>query len=1848
VFQAHRYMCRSLCSFNLLYTPLQGNQSGFPGMLAVLSPHTDRAVSPDISVVTYGGNLTTDRLCPECDPVPCGDASLDSPPPEGSFAPCTFLSFVEHNFSQPITDAVYPNKSFTPLGGNFIPGTVVSDVAGLTLGTWQQEQPNIPPAYATVRRSVFAALVWETPLRAGQKPWLFGSPGWRLVFYAVINNSTQFLCFAPACFQPTHAWRITNDGQELPIWPIPQIATQQWQQNCSFQLLPYLQPTHIHNASHNGSVFPPLPPGTNGTLPPHIDLTDARWELTTNYWMYGGFFDVPPPPGTGMKVPGASSHCTLEQPLVFIAAGRYVSAFAYEPATNVTVDLHPSVNPAASMLDVCGGATECGSFVTDLSVFADETPDMRAEANYTQPASFNSETARAPFRDDDYRLSRDRMLWAAVSVQDPHSQTRLLTAALPEFSKPLPFRFQAQSPSLWNPAGLAKTTIQHGCQPVSTFDYLSGACVPRDIVQAPVDVPGRVVMVNTKWRSALPSLTSILRRTGCLPGDEACLETYINITGVASAMSQWVDSIPQAGDAKSASLTRSALALLSHAMTSRVPSALPAHAQYALTASQAVRGGFLPTPPSTAKGLAQMMWGALYGLRHIIFAATSSRMVLVVEATSFPSSEPLPVTALEQGRLAVDASNQFPMVGDVRSLVPTDNAQFLFAAVSREKWSVDSMERIVDICQQLALNPADPFLQQYSSACNPNGFAEDGSSLAPRRPGIADFLQVAAACMPGTYCPSFSEEIVDVLPDGEFSDFGFDRQTCSPGFYCKGGIRNECPTAFECPLEGMALPQPCPPDPTRSSTCFGTSPRIGPSLCPPGTLCGIPYMPAIGSPPGFVQNNLTNIFRSLEPCAEGEWCSLGRSLAEGPTLECPANTECPSTSILEPNVCTLGGRCTSASNCTMMPFCPAGTVHEEACPAGNFCPNETVKIACSLGTICESGSPVWRICPPSMYCPSSSESYPCPDGFYCPQGAVKPVPCGLLQRCVCPPKGCAEPADFTSILVVCVLPVIFYLVYQGALLWQRRRRAGRDEKVRLLRAAAQQRRQRRKQSGGLEMTENGGDLRTSLLASASAVRATSTSEYHPLHDNDDEEDDEEQGSSGKKIDYTSCASRMCQCLQVGGGRAIRFLRRREARMLIVGRQRTATAATGDGDDDDEEEGITRKMHTVDIRFEGLGLELPGGKKVLEGVTGQFRHGRLVAVMGPSGAGKSTLLTTLAGKAAYGKTLGRVFLNEMEAPGGLSEISHATGFVPQDDVMLRRLTVEENLRYAAFARLPATWSEEHKLMYAEGILELLGLSEIRHSLIGDESLRGISGGQRKRVSIAIEMCSDPTVLFLDEPTSGLDATSTFEVCTALRRIADLGLTIAAVVHQPRFEVFRAFHDVLLLGKGGRTVYLGPTSAVEAYFASPRLGLPCPRETNVADHAMDVIAGVVPPAFRTAHPDWHQSQLIEFWAEHGTTEIAGLIASGAVALEDGDIPPAAVHETTTGSSIQRAVVTPSGGGGSRASSIVGGGGAASAAPATVAVEPLSEMPPPRDYKNCCGLLWLLFRRAVILQVRRPELFFLDLVLVFIAALFLGLVYYGDPLFQPPQPREAFTGCPAQVATGCQLAVSIVNDQILGRGIMSLIAIGLTGSASFLRVFGNDRHVYWREASGLPQPSHTLAFFLSNDLARIPTLLLAPALYSIVFVTLTSPRAPLSEYFLISFAAYFTSTGLGYLVSILTPPSLAQLVGVVTVFSFAQFAGGAPTLPQLYTKVPPLCWLPWVSYVRYALEAQYTAEADQWKDLVTIQGVNMEQHVQDTFGFTLGAWPKDILIVLAFGLAFRILAAVTLWLKDRDKKL
>lgn len=255
------------------------------------------------------------------------------------------------------------------------------------------------------------------------------------------------------------------------------------------------------------------------------------------------------------------------------------------------------------------------------------------------------------------------------------------------------------------------------------------------------------------------------------------------------------------------------------------------------------------------------------------------------------------------------------------------------------------------------------------------------------------------------------------------------------------------------------------------------------------------------------------------------------------------------------------------------------------------------------------------------------------------------------------------------------------------------------------------------------------------------------------------------------------------------------------------------------------------------------------RTVLNGVSGIARPGELLAMLGPSGSGKTTLLTALAGRLP-GKVSGNITYNGQPFS---SSMKRKTGFVTQDDVLYPHLTVLETLTYAALLRLPKKLTREEKIEQAELIIVELGLTRCRNSVIGGPLLRGISGGERKRVSIGQEMLVNPSLLLLDEPTSGLDSTTAHRIVATLRGLAQGGRTVITTIHQPSSRLYRTFDKLVVLSEGC-PIYSGNAANVLEYFGT--IGyLPGFSLLNPADFLLDLANGVAPDVRKDDQQDFH---------------------------------------------------------------------------------------------------------------------------------------------------------------------------------------------------------------------------------------------------------------------------------------------------------------------------------------------------------------------------------------------------------
>ncbi|EGD82449.1 ABC transporter [Salpingoeca rosetta] len=244
------------------------------------------------------------------------------------------------------------------------------------------------------------------------------------------------------------------------------------------------------------------------------------------------------------------------------------------------------------------------------------------------------------------------------------------------------------------------------------------------------------------------------------------------------------------------------------------------------------------------------------------------------------------------------------------------------------------------------------------------------------------------------------------------------------------------------------------------------------------------------------------------------------------------------------------------------------------------------------------------------------------------------------------------------------------------------------------------------------------------------------------------------------------------------------------------------------------------------------------KRLLNNVSGYARAGELTALMGVTGAGKTTLLDVLARRKTGGTTLGNILVNGTVP--SKARFARLVGYCEQNDLHEPFSTVEEALHFSAALRLPASIPEEKRKVFVEEVMDLIELSHLRNRIIGSPGQEGgLSQGQRKRLTLGVELVANTSILFLDEPTSQLDSREAEVVMRVVRNVARTGRTVVCTIHQPNAELFSMFDQLLLLAKGGRAVFHGPTAKLQPYFEAIPGVLPKDEHVNPATWMLDVI-------------------------------------------------------------------------------------------------------------------------------------------------------------------------------------------------------------------------------------------------------------------------------------------------------------------------------------------------------------------------------------------------------------------------
>ncbi|XP_024984475.1 putative white-brown complex homolog protein 30 [Cynara cardunculus var. scolymus] len=811
-------------------------------------------------------------------------------------------------------------------------------------------------------------------------------------------------------------------------------------------------------------------------------------------------------------------------------------------------------------------------------------------------------------------------------------------------------------------------------------------------------------------------------------------------------------------------------------------------------------------------------------------------------------------------------------------------------------------------------------------------------------------------------------------------------------------------------------------------------------------------------------------------------------------------------------------RTTDSQPCCEGFFCPQGLTCMIPCPLGAYCPvaklnrqsgfcdpyhyqqpagkpNHTCGAADMWGPV-QMGSDIF--CQPGYYCPTTVDKIECPKGRFCRMGSVKSKPCFAGSRCE---KGTDIPSmKVFGIMLIGLLTAILIVVYNCSdqLMSTRyeRQAKSREAAARHVRETAQARerwqaaRNMAKKPTGLQGLQQHLSQTFSRKASArhdlkskipnpfsTGSRRESDKLTEMLQSMDDSSSNNEdlnleigdKNLKKKKIKTKKDLQTKSQIFKYAYGQIEKEKAMQEKNKNITF-SGLLSLAKRSGED-------IRKRPKIEIAFKELTLTLKGKQKcIMRSVSGKIMPGRISAVMGPSGAGKTTFLSALTGKITGCTMSGMILIN------GKNESIHSykkiVGFVPQDDIVHGDLTVEENLRFSARCRLSADLPKQDKVLIIERVIEALGLQGVRDAKVGTVEKRGISGGQKKRVNVGLEMVMEPSLLILDEPTSGLDSSSSSLLLRALRREALEGVNVSMVVHQPSYTLYKMFDDLILLAKGGLTVYHGPVKKVEEYFAG--LGITIPDRVNTPDYLIDVLEGITKP-----EGDVTAQQLPVKWMLHNGYRVPPDMLH--LCDQSGNSSPPSASESKNKSyngEIQRDVPTYN----------------------FFTTPDLSGRVTPGVFTQYKYYLERVLRQ----RTRDGRVQAADYLILLLAGACLGtMAKVTDDTFG---------------ATGYQYTV---------------IAVSLLCMIGALRTFSLDKLQYKRESSS---GMKSLSYFLSKDTMDHINTFMKPLVYLCLFYFFNYPRSSFGSNYIVLVCLVYCVTGIAYTLAISLEFSQAQLWSVL----------------------------------------------------------------------------------------------------------
>lgn len=691
------------------------------------------------------------------------------------------------------------------------------------------------------------------------------------------------------------------------------------------------------------------------------------------------------------------------------------------------------------------------------------------------------------------------------------------------------------------------------------------------------------------------------------------------------------------------------------------------------------------------------------------------------------------------------------------------------------------------------------------------------------------------------------------------------------------------------------------------------------------------------------------------------------------------------------------------------------------------------------------------VCQQGHYCPTSSkgtEMLICPKGTYCQPGASTPTPCMVGSRC---PEGSTYEMFLIPTIILILLDALLAI---GFLFYLLRKRLWRS---------------RQQHSNGLK--RKGTMKFVGVNTGYKEIPRDSDTDHDvpPMQATYIPNQDQWTGFEAA-LEYPTPQSSTLDITESGFSPQLR---------AFVESMRRATDGARFG----------LSFSYADLSFQPKGSARP----ILQNVTGSIDRGSLTAVMGGSGAGKSTFVNVLMGKT--NNTGGAVMVNNV--PGKIKKYKKLIGYVPQDDIVLPELTVFENVLHSARIRLPRSWSDVDIKAHVDSVIDCLELSHVRDSLVGSVGKPVISGGQRKRVSIGMELAAAPMAIFLDEPTSGLDATAASSIMRTLKAIARLGISVIVIIHQPRMEIFEMLDDLILLANG-QIIYEGPEDEVQPFFEN--VGFNFPAHSNFGDVVTDIITG-----------------------------------NGRIYKKTGDISKDALIANWTQSRQNASIKEKHASLRSSRTSIAENN--------SKHRELLKKRGAPR-WKQ----FWLCLKRAMLQQWRTKSSFIFEMALASIAGLLLGLA-------ENSKNGVLFTGIYNAPYDVLSLATDIKSVPELA--LLTAIAIGLVSAAPGVKVFSEEMLLYRREA----EAGHSrIAYFLAKNFCVLPRIVFGCLHFTALILILAVPIINWGFAFLANLIYFYCIYGLASCVSMVVRKEDAPLLATMISLIVGILSGAAPPLSSV----------------------------------------------------------------------------------------